>query len=236
MDDLNGISKCGKDSLALNIFLTTQIELKKLRFHVPDKSGKTKCHKIHIGRKNENCPTLKVHGTIMPEVTEDVYLGDILSCDGKNTKNIKSRISKGVGITNQIFNILENVSFGCNFFKMAVLLRESMLINGTLTNAEVWYNLSKNEIEEFESLDRLFFRRLLEVPITTPNEAYYLELGVLPVNVIVKARRINYLHSILKRDKNGMVYSFFITQWYSPSKGDWTEQVKEDLMDFDIPC
>ena len=31
-----------------------------------------------------------------------------------------------------------------------------------------------------------------------------------------------------------MVYSFFITQWYSPSKGDWTEQVKEDLMDFNI--
>ena len=31
-----------------------------------------------------------------------------------------------------------------------------------------------------------------------------------------------------------MVYSFFITQWYSPSKGDWTEQVKEDLLDFDI--
>ena len=116
VDDLNGISKCGKDSLALNIFLTTQIELKKLRFHVPDKSGKTKCHKMHIGRKNENCPTLKVHGTIMPEVTEDVYLGDILSCDGKNSKNIKSRISKGVGIINQIFNILENVSSGSDFF------------------------------------------------------------------------------------------------------------------------
>ena len=69
-----------------------------------------------------------------------------------------------------------------------------------MTYAEIWYNFSKNEIEEFESLDMLFFRRLLEVPITTPNEAYYLELGVLPVHAIVKARRINYLHSILKRD------------------------------------
>ena len=33
-----------------------------------------------------------------------------------------------------------------------------------------------------------------------------------------------------------MVYSFFITQWFKPSKGDWTEQVKEDLSDFEIPC
>ena len=32
-----------------------------------------------------------------------------------------------------------------------------------------------------------------------------------------------------------MVYSFFITQWYNPSKGDWTEQVKLDLQEFNIP-
>ena len=73
-----------------------------------------------------------------------------------------------------------------------------MLINGTLTNAEIWYNLTKSEIE---SMDRLFFRRLMEVPITTPTESYYLEFGILPVNVILKTRRINYLHSLLKRDK-----------------------------------
>ena len=32
-----------------------------------------------------------------------------------------------------------------------------------------------------------------------------------------------------------MVYSFFITQWYKPCKGNWTKQVKEDLTDFRIP-
>ena len=71
---------------------------------------------------------------------------------------------------------------------------------------------------------------------TPKSESYYLEFGVLPVSVVIKARRINYLHSILKMDKKGMVFSFFITQWYSPSPGDWTEQVKEDLSDFNIPC
>ena len=33
-----------------------------------------------------------------------------------------------------------------------------------------------------------------------------------------------------------MLYTFFITQWYNPCKGDWTEQVREDLSDFQIPC
>ena len=36
VDDLNGIAKCGLDSVELNSFLTTQIEMKKLKFHVPD--------------------------------------------------------------------------------------------------------------------------------------------------------------------------------------------------------
>ena len=33
-----------------------------------------------------------------------------------------------------------------------------------------------------------------------------------------------------------MLYSFFLTQWHTPSKGDWTEQVKADLEEFKIPC
>ena len=112
MDDIDGINKCGIDSVKLNTFINTEIEMKKLRFHVPDVKGKSKCHKMHIGRKQETCPVLKVHDTIMEEVTEDTYLGDIISSDGKNSKNLEHRISKGIGIISQIMHILESVSLG----------------------------------------------------------------------------------------------------------------------------
>ena len=172
----------------------------------------------------------------MPEVTEDTFLGDIISSDGKNTKNIKSRISKGIGIVTNIFNLLESISLGPYIFKVALLLRESMLINGSLTNAEIWYNLSNKEIKELENLDKLFFRKLLEVPTTTPSVSFYLELGVIPISVAIKQRRLNYLHHLLTRKSDSMLYSFFITQWQNPTKGDWTEQVQVDLLDFNIPC
>ena len=48
VDDLNAISKCDIDSIELNTFINTQIELKKLRFHVPDKDGKSKCHMSNL--------------------------------------------------------------------------------------------------------------------------------------------------------------------------------------------
>ena len=41
-DDINGIAHCGIDSVALNSFINTQIELKKLRFHVVDRKVKSK--------------------------------------------------------------------------------------------------------------------------------------------------------------------------------------------------
>merc|ERR1712208_96195 len=110
-----------------------------------------------------------------------------------------------------------------------------MLVNAVLTNVEVWHNISLNEIKEFDNLDKLFFRKLLGVPFSTPGEAFYLELGVLTIDVVIKAKRIKYLHNILIRKNKGMFFSFLMTQWNQLTKGDFTEQVKEDLKDFDIP-
>ena len=56
IDDLNGISRCGIESVALNTFLTTHIELKKLKLHTADKNGKSKCVKLHVGGKKHTAP------------------------------------------------------------------------------------------------------------------------------------------------------------------------------------
>ena len=105
-DDLLGISSCGQNSLSLNTYINTQIKLKKLKLHTPDKEGKTKCHKLHIGTQNNLCPSLQVHGTVMKEVSHDSYLGDIISADGRNEKTVKQRVGRGNGIINDIMNIL----------------------------------------------------------------------------------------------------------------------------------
>ena len=87
VDDLLGIAPCGLESLAMNTFINVQIEMKKLRFHTPGPDGKTKCQKIHDGRKNEFCPTLLADGTIMPSVSSNTYLGDIICTNKINIEN-----------------------------------------------------------------------------------------------------------------------------------------------------
>ena len=110
--------------------------MKKIRFHTTGKNGKSKCVKMHVGKQSDFCPNLKVHGTVLNEVSEESYLGDLISSDGKNTKNIRNRISKGIGLISQIFNLLESASFGAHYFEIAMLLRESILVKEVTTNAE----------------------------------------------------------------------------------------------------
>ena len=96
----------------------------------------------------------------MEDVSYDTYLGDIITSDGKNTMNVKKRISKGLGIISQIMNLLSYVNLGEFYMEIVILLRESIFINGTLTNAEIWYHLTKEEIKELENLDLTLLRKV----------------------------------------------------------------------------
>ena len=179
VDDLLTVAPCGQQSLSLNTYVNAQIELKKLRFHTTDSKGKSKCHVLHIGKENELCPTQKVHGTDMQHVSEDTYLGDIISSDGTNTKNINNRVSKGNGKINDIMDMLEASPLGGQYFKTALLLRESTFINYILTNSDVWVGLKKEEIKQLEDLDLILLRKFLKTPFSVPGEVVYLELGCL---------------------------------------------------------
>ena len=61
----------------------------------------------------------------------------------------------------EIMDILNSVSFGHKFFEIARTLREARLINGILTNADVWYSLQKSELDELEDVDKMLLRKIL---------------------------------------------------------------------------
>ena len=102
---------------------------------------------MHVGTKMKNsCPTLKVKSIDIKITNQETYLGDILTTDGKINVNIKSRCDKGHGIINQSISMLEEISFGYYFFEIAMMFRQSMFLNGILTNCEVWYGLQNLEV------------------------------------------------------------------------------------------
>ena len=170
----------------------------------------------------------------MKEVDSDVYLGDIIMANGKNDMNVKNRICKGLGKITEIMEILEKLPLGEHYFSTAVLLRESLFLSTVLSSADVWYGLSKEHIEELEDLDLSLLRKITSAPCSIAKEALHLELGILNIGALVKAKRLNYLHYLVKRSPDEMLNKFFITQWKHESKDDWTETAKSDLLDIGL--
>ena len=234
VDDLLTVSNCGHESLDTNIRINTEIEMKNLRLHTATDKKKSKCQTIHVGKVCHPCRILKVHGHAMESVKSDSYLGDILRSDGKNNQTIDERVSKGVGIVSQIFDILKEVNFGHYYFEAALTLRQSFLISGMLFNSEIWYGLTTAQIERLEAVDLTFFRKLFKVASSCPKESFYLETGSLPFSIIIQSRRLKYLHHLATRNTDEMLFRVFDSQWRIGCKYDWTEQSKRDLQSWGL--
>ena len=185
--------------------------------------------KKHTGKQARMCPLLKAHTTEMEIVTEEKYVGDIISNDGKHTKNIKLRRSKGIGICNEIMTILNNMFLGPYYFEVALLLRKALLLSVMLFNAETWRRLTKESIKKLEAVDLMLLRKLLQTPISSPKASLYLETGCVPLRYHIKAKRIMYLHHILTREDDALIKRVLMAQISKTTKGDWCVVVREDL-------
>ena len=154
VDDILIPSKCNKDSIVANAKVNSFIERKRLKLN------SSKCHKMHLGKANVNCPSLNVHSEEMTVSSQEKYLGDILTSDGKLQKTIDDRKARGHGLTNQILAILSEVPLGKYKIQMGMHLRQSMLINGIMFNSEAWHCLTNNQVEQLQLIDNQLLRKI----------------------------------------------------------------------------
>ena len=166
---------------------------------------------------------------LMEKKEDEKYLGDVIATDGRNKKNVKSRIAKGTGIVNKILNMLDGIPFGKYYFEVGVLLRDSLLVRIILFKSEAWYNLINAELDLIETIDVSLLRSLLHAPKGTTKEILYLELGCIPFRDIIRKRRLNFLYYILKEDDKSIVNIFFQAKLKNPTEKDWLTTVKKDL-------
>ena len=89
----------------------------------------------------------------MEEKEDERYLGDVISKDGRNIKNIQARVNKGTGIVRKILTFVDGIPFGKYHFEAGVILRNSLLVSSMLFNSEVWYNVTDAELNLLETVD-----------------------------------------------------------------------------------
>ena len=167
----------------------------------------------------------------MLRVDEDSYLGDTVTSSRSNAKNIKVRCGRGLGIISNIMIILSETCLGEFYFTVAVILRESLLFSSMLLSSEIWFNITKQEMEQLERVDKALLRKLLCVSSKSVVCGMFLELGLWPIKVVLIGKRVMFLHYILSQPETDLVYRVFQAQDKHPVKNDWATQVRKDLED-----
>lgn len=111
------------------------------------KWGREKCKVMRIGKHREQQNEWKLGEMTIDECTSYKYLGDIISNDGKNTKNIETRKEK-INASTVTINTIAESDILCRIETAVLLeLHEKVSIPGLIANCESW-NLKKAEIQE----------------------------------------------------------------------------------------
>ena len=226
--DIISFSDCGVESIKTNANINAKIEAKKLEL------GPSKCFNIHVGRNSSSCQNLKVHKHDIINKTFETYLGDKVCSSGSNSLNVDNKVNLGIGAVSQILSMLNKVSLGHNYFEIAFIMKETMLISKLVSSSEVWYNVSKDQYTKLERIDELYLRRIFNVAISVPKESLYIEAGCIPVKYLIKIRRLMYLWNILHLDKSELLYKFYFAQKLSSDKDDWVLQVRKDALEINL--
>ena len=129
---------------------------------------------------------------------------------------------------------MEEIPLGKHKIRVAMKLREAMLINGLLYNSEAWHGVTKKHIESLEAIDQALLRNILNSHSKTPTEFLYLESGAVPIRWIIAQRRILFLKHIMNKHDQDLVKQVFLAQQASPTQGDFVTHVSKYLNDLKI--
>ena len=95
--------------------------------HLRKKKNEILCKDLYVGEWKEEVVTDPstgqctrseyFNGNVKMERKQDqLYLVDMISANFTHLKNVQQRMSKGIGITNQVMQILESTYFGKYYF------------------------------------------------------------------------------------------------------------------------
>ena len=110
----------------------------------------------------------------------------------------------------------------------------SLLRSTTLFAAETMYNVTEKEYRIIERIDEDMMRRVFKTGRGCAIYQLYLESGQLPARFVIKRMKLIFLHYILTREEESLMFRFLMAQRNDPTKGDWYSDVSKILEEFEI--
>ena len=198
----------------------------------------SKCLGMAINNDGDLPPPLQINEEkkVIP-AHEIVYLGDVFNDQGNNDSLIKDRVRRGTKAIICITALIRETSLGIFEVSVWLLLYHSLFIPTVLFNCQAWSRLRQKDIENLQTIQLKFLKRIFSLASSTPNSFLLLELGVLPIQAEIHKRQLVFLHKILQLPIDDPVNQMFTNMQLFSANGEanWWSQVHPLLQEYGLP-
>ena len=194
--------------------------------------GADKCKVMRIGQHKNEKRKWKLGELEIDEADEYKYLGDIITNNGKNTKNLEARKNKAFAATSGINSIAGTSILRKIETKVILELHEKVILSALLTNAEAW-TLNKGEREEMERVEIQTLKMLFDLPNHTPTPGIVYTLGTLYTSLRIERKRLMFLHRLLNKRDNSWPKKMLLV--LNELNVGWAKSIRETLNDLNLP-
>ena len=161
--------------------------------------GPDKCKVIQIGKKNDPNEEWRLGENIITSAKTYTYLGDIINENGTNQENLENRKNRVQGSTRRVLasakiDVLKTIET-----KSLLQLHEAYTVSSILINCESWV-LTKTDRDKLDKMELWAYKKIFNVPITTPTAAVIYETRSLFTSILVIKKQLQFLHHTLSHD------------------------------------
>ena len=193
--------------------------------------GEEKCQVMQIGKKVVAPNTWKLGEKEIKNTTNYKYLGDTVTNDNKNKRNLEIRENRIQGTIRQINTTASSDIMRGVETQVLLTLYEKSIVAGLLHNSESW-TLNMMEEQQIDKIGIRALKRLFNLPTTTPTVAILYNFGILYMTQSMDQKRFMYLHKILNRESDHWTKKM-LTQLKTLELG-WAKNMTEKLIEYQL--
>ena len=192
VDDLAQFTKNTDETKKRNIGNEVFEKRNRLHYKVP------KCKLVERLKENVD---ICLNDEIMEVVDNHTYLGTVVSRNGERVVDMKERMKRSNSVANEIVQICKETELSRIRLRYVKLLTCSCLDSKVKFGSSLW-NIMKS-LKAIDDLNRIkprLFKRVMEVPLSTPSIAIQYDFGVNDLSLEILMEKIVHAVKTLQSD------------------------------------
>ena len=187
-------------------------------------------------KKNKNYEDIKlrVKNEQIKYTNEYKYLGQWYNEKGDHKTTIQKKKEKIEFFIQQIKYYGNEYKIGKYAMTTRIKIYKDVIVPTVFHNIETWSRITKDDINELESMQERMVKSMCEQMISTPYFGLLAEIGVWPIEQQLHYRQILLFHNIVITKETRLITEIIKNQMKEPWKGCWIEEVQKTCKKYNL--